>query len=137
MSAKCRQETLEKFSVPIEEDDLAELKAPSSPLPIRAGRRKASKVVVVIDDDDREDDQDFVMKEEHSDGDDFIDDEDDDSAFKPSASKKGKEKMKARGKAKKTFPDTRYGNVRGGNPQVMLISLKVGRLIFFETFSLI
>jgi SWI/SNF-related matrix-associated actin-dependent regulator of chromatin subfamily A3 len=132
MSAKRRQETLERFSVPIEEDDASKPQGvdASSPLPIRAGRRRTSKIVLDSEDNDFEQDKDYVMEDGSDDDDDFIDDDDDDSAFITKSKSKGKGKANAKPKTKKkaaskTFFEPHSRAPGEENPQVMLISLKV------------
>lgn len=133
MSAKRRQETIARFSVPLEEGAVhavpAETAVPNS------GRRSRK----VYDNADEEiidlagSDDDFHMTGSQDDDDDFIDDEDDDAAF---SRKKGKSKAKAKGKAKATAKPSK-ASIRAGldgtsftgvNPKVMLISLKAVRV---------
>jgi SWI/SNF-related matrix-associated actin-dependent regulator of chromatin subfamily A3 len=130
MSAKRRQETLERFSLPLEDDVISGI---SSETPLRGGRSSTQVTShedsIEIDDDDA----DFTMNGV-SDDDDFLDDDNDDSGFS-SKPRKGKGKSKAEGKAK--AKSTTRTNLRaafngssfaGENPKVMLISLKAGAL---------
>lgn len=134
MSAKRRQETLERFSLPLE-DDMTSGISSETPLVSSRGCRSSTQVTSHEEsiDTDGDGDADFTMNGD-SDDDDFLDDEDNDSAFsfKP---RKGKGKSKAKGKAK--AKSTARNSVRSGfngssfageNPKVMLISLKAGAL---------
>ncbi|KIY50140.1 hypothetical protein FISHEDRAFT_71758 [Fistulina hepatica ATCC 64428] len=125
LSAKRRQETLKRFSVPLSDDVAVHL---PDAVPVR--RRRTTKINVSDSfvDDDKED-ADFVMAEEDDDND-FIDDEDDDSAFKPKAKGRGKGKAR-KGKARVASIadfDTCNAFDDSVNPKVMLISLKAGAL---------
>ncbi|THH08085.1 hypothetical protein EW145_g2943 [Phellinidium pouzarii] len=133
MSAKRRQETLERFCVPVQDDqsmsssESSSLSSRLSPAPkatpVGLRRRKISKIV--LDDDDNFVEE-VVAKDD--DDDDFLEDGDV-SAWIMEAESKGKGK----GKAKKTqikkslssFTDSFLGST---NPKVMLISLKAGAL---------
>lgn len=138
MSAKRRQETIARFSVPLEDDEMpAQMltQAPSASAPVSATRatrqrRKstrtntASSEIIDLAGDDAGD-GDFVVNLSDDDDDDFIDDSDEDDRPK----KKGKGKAKAKGKAKKkAAPKPTYDLDDGVNPKVMLISLKAGAL---------
>lgn len=109
MSARKRQETLERFCVPLE-DETTPVPSQSDKSNRRARSTKASCKGADLDRDDE---------------DDFIDDgnQDDDVVF-VSQSKKGKGKGKA--KANKTAYERLLSSFE--NPQVMLISLKAGAL---------
>ncbi|TFK94573.1 hypothetical protein K466DRAFT_509225 [Polyporus arcularius HHB13444] len=155
MSARRRQETIARFSVPIEADSsgpalsqaappsLSQATAPPSSQPTvpassqrssrRRGRATQSTVIDDIFNDDKDKDDDFVMDDDdQDDDDDFIDDDDDDTPFR-TQSKKGKGKAKSKPKAKKrvSIPSTPAldgSQFDGVNPRVMLISLKAGAL---------
>ena len=124
MSAKRRQETIARFSVPIKEEvHVATQPSTTQDRPKRQTRRSRTNIpsdaeVVVLDDDD---DGDFVAGDEEED-DDFIDSDDD----RPTT-KKGKGKSKGKNRAS---PEPDYDEVvyEGVNPKVMLISLKAGAL---------
>ncbi|KAI0690203.1 SNF2 family N-terminal domain-containing protein [Cerioporus squamosus] len=151
MSARRRQETIARFSVPIEADasapvlsqapSLSQATAPPSSQPTESAssqrssrRRSRATQSTVIDDifnDDNDKDDDFVMSDDdQDDDDDFIDDEDDDAPPR-TQSKKGKPKPKPKGTKKASLPSTpaldstQFDDV---NPRVMLISLKAGAL---------
>ncbi|KAI0743822.1 SNF2 family N-terminal domain-containing protein [Daedaleopsis nitida] len=158
MSARRRQETIERFSVPIEADasapSLSQATAPRLSQAIappssqvtepmssqRSSRRSRSKKSIVIDDPidslDKDQDDDFVMRDDQDDDDDdFIVDDSDDEAPRRMQSKKGKGKASARGNVKKkaasvlaSIPAPSYPKYDGANPRVMLISLKAGAL---------
>lgn len=154
MSARRRQETLECFSVAIEEgSEDAELLAPSAsqtrsqPQNKSAGRStrqrgEGAAAFPMEDDGTNEGDDDFVPDGADDDDDDFVV-SDDDTPWGQSKSKKGngKGKGKANGKAKTkgkskarftgedsvvTYKSTAVAF--GANPKVMLISLKAGAL---------
>ncbi len=143
MSAKRRQETIARFSVPIESDtpapSLRQATAPSlnhstAPPSSQRSRRVRSTTSVTLDgsiDDDA--DGDFVLGDEQDNvDDDFIDDDDDDLAPRRTQSK-GKGKAKAKGKGRKSngsvrAPPPSNPELDGFNPRVMLISLKEGAL---------
>ncbi|KAI0702988.1 SNF2 family N-terminal domain-containing protein [Cerioporus squamosus] len=149
MSARRRQETIARFSVPIEADASAPVlsQAPSysqatappfsqpteSASSQRSSRRRSratqSTVIDDIFNDDNDKDDDFVMSDDdQDDDDDFIDDEDDDAPPR-TQSKKGKAKPKGTKKASlpstPALDSTQFDDV---NPRVMLISLKAGAL---------
>lgn len=122
MSAKRRQETIARFSVPIREDAAPATSATDNARTTRQRKRTKTTTpddeVVVLDDDG---DGDFVMSG-GEDNDDFIGDNDD----KPSKKKrKGKGKGKQREHATPISDDMIFN---GTNPTVMLISLKAGAL---------
>ncbi|KZT00465.1 uncharacterized protein LAESUDRAFT_553779 [Laetiporus sulphureus 93-53] len=139
MSARRRQETIARFSVPLDgsvQTSVIENDEPAS-RPIR--RRGRSNIAVVQDDEDaavRDDDNDadFAPTNENGEDSDFIDDEDDERNKRW----KGKGKAKAaNGKKIARFSITgpsvsiyldgsAFGNEV--NPRVMLISLKAGAL---------
>ncbi|KAG5648541.1 hypothetical protein DXG03_003152 [Asterophora parasitica] len=98
MSARRRQETIARFSVPIADD---------------ASIQESSANVNCDDEDD------YVMSDNEDD--DFIDDEDDDCAF--SGKKKRGRKTKSKGKGRASYSGPSYA---GENPKVMLLSLKAG-----------
>lgn len=153
MSARRRQETIARFSVPIKPGEVttapplsqvAQLSSsqPSEPVPSQraARRRTRSSQSILLDgslDDDKDDD--FIMVDPSSDDDDdpFIDDENV-PPTRTQAAKKGKGKAKggAKGKGKKTarvsdlVPEEfmSAANTSDVNPRVMLISLKAGAL---------
>ncbi|RPD63881.1 hypothetical protein L227DRAFT_542891 [Lentinus tigrinus ALCF2SS1-6] len=146
MSARRRQETIARFSVPVEADSVPSLSQatapPSSQLTEpassqrssrRRGRITQSSTVVdeIFADDDKDDD--FVVGDDaQDDDDDFIDDEDDDAPARTQSKKgKGKAKPTTRGKKKASIPSTPVVDAPefdGVNPRVMLISLKAGAL---------
>ncbi|KAH8119200.1 SNF2 family N-terminal domain-containing protein [Phellopilus nigrolimitatus] len=132
MSAKRRQETLERFCIPVQDDQYSfqsfSQRPQPSPVPVSSlGRRSnASSNKIILDSDDDEDDEkdrEFVSNG-NDDDDDFL--EDDDSVWV----KKGKGKDKGKGKAKntQTKKSLGYSAFDGINPKVMLISLKAGAL---------
>lgn len=141
MSAKRRQETIARFSVPLEDDESPAQILTQAPAPAPATqsgrstrqRRKTNRnnptsdVVDLVADDDADDD--FVMPADDGDDDDdsFIVDDSDDE--RPKKKAKGKGKAKTNGK-RKAAPKSDYrDNLRDGvNPKVMLISLKAGAL---------
>lgn len=133
MSAKRRQQTIARFSIPIA-DDAGTTPAftrpqPAAPSSQRRTRRKIATVVdsdddvVVLDDDN---DGDFVAQFEDNDSD-FIDDEDADERPKKKTKGKGKAKAKGRGKGKAVARNA-FTGLDDVNPRVMLISLKAGAL---------
>jgi SWI/SNF-related matrix-associated actin-dependent regulator of chromatin subfamily A3 len=140
MSAKRRQETIARFSVPLEDDDapaqlLTQAHAATQSSRTTRQRRKtahassASDVIDLVADDDA--DADFVAPAHKEDDDNFIvdDSEDDQPKRKDKGRSKGKAMAKARGKRKAAsklkFDDSLADSV---NPKVMLISLKAGAL---------
>ena len=137
MSARRRQETIARFSIPIEEGDIGSTdrqvtaSQTSAATPSQRATRRSTRSTQVVLDESFEDDRDhdYVMTADQDD-DDFIDDEDDDGSIR-TQSKKSKSKAKAKGKKKATQP-TRVsppdGHFDGVNPRVMLISLKAGAL---------
>lgn len=152
MSAKRRQETLERFSVPLSENEapLPQSRSPSpvSQVPARAAdsespepttttrRGRKTRRAIVLDSDDFVDPQD-------ADGD-FImnggDESDDDFVVQDDTPKKNEGKSKnSKGKQKARVPDPFDEDDDdilpalppvdpSGNPRVMLISLKAGAL---------
>ena len=135
VSAKRRQETLERFSLPLEDDVTSRISS-ETPLPSSRGRRSSTQVTSHEEsiDTDGDGDADFTVNGDSEEDNDFLDDEDDDSAFS-SKPRKGKGNSKAKGKAK--AKSTVRSSVRSGfngssfageNPKVMLISLKAGAL---------
>ncbi|KAI0633366.1 SNF2 family N-terminal domain-containing protein [Trametes polyzona] len=151
MSARRRQETIARFSVPINPDEAVSVpplspatqppsSQPSEPvLSQRSTRRRTrSSQSLLLDEsiDDGKDD-DFVLDDTVDDGDDdFMVDEDDENVPPlRSQAKKGKGKAAARGKGKKASRVVNDPVVSepasmadGVNPRVMLISLKAGAL---------
>ncbi len=146
MSARRRQETIARFSVPIEAfsalaPPLSQATAPPSSQPTepassqRSTRRSRSTKSMIVESIDDDKDDDFVMGGgQVDDDDDFIDDDDDDAAPARTQPKKGKGKGKAntnakgKGKKKASLPNPSYPEFDGPNPRVMLISLKAGAL---------
>lgn len=130
MSARSRQDTIARFSVPITEEDAATRSAPRAPQPTtstgRPSRRKTRSSRMVIDvDADGAGDADFVAGDDGDDSD-FLDDDEEERP-----SKKRRVKKKAAGKAsvEDDFPFPLNGTTFGKqNPRVMLISLKAGAL---------
>ena len=127
MSARRRQETLERFSIPLE-DELTSRTSSETALPASRPRRSSTQMVSLEDSVDIDDNNGIA------DDDDFLDDEDDDRAF---SSKRrngtGKTKGKGKGKAKSTGRISARAGFNGAsfvgeNPKVMLISLKAGAL---------
>ncbi|EKM54585.1 uncharacterized protein PHACADRAFT_197015 [Phanerochaete carnosa HHB-10118-sp] len=135
MSAKRRQETIARFSVPIAEDGSPALALTQAPTASQASRstrvrRKSSRNVSsdVLDlTADSDGDADFVAPADESDDDSFIDDFEDE---RPKKKGKGKGKGKANGKRKASTPKSNYHFALpdGANPKIMLISLKAGAL---------
>ena len=110
MSAKRREEAINRFSVPVVESD-GEVSQQT-----RGTRTRKSRASIESGADKDNDNLDSAMEVgDFTDDDDFLDDSEDETAW----SKKGKGKAKSRvkGKAKATFTS-------GENPKVMLISLK-------------
>ena len=137
MSARRRQETLEQFSIPIEESMTSTQAAQPSQTASRPSRRRASTQMTqdVADEafqDQGDDDGDFHPNGAQDDDgeDDFI--SDDDTVWM----KKGKGKAKAKGKGKRATrmkssasTSAAYDSaISGAIPRVMLISLKAGAL---------
>jgi SWI/SNF-related matrix-associated actin-dependent regulator of chromatin subfamily A3 len=120
LSARRRQEALERFSIPLEADDDFAVDV-EIPLPPRRGRTSrqtslAGEDALLVDDASS-----FIVDDADDDGD--YDFEDDIS----SRVKKGKGKSKAvknKGKAKARFDSALGDRI----PRVMLISLKAGAL---------
>ncbi|EGO00039.1 hypothetical protein SERLA73DRAFT_167889 [Serpula lacrymans var. lacrymans S7.3] len=116
MSAKRRQETLERFCVPLED-------APAStetPLPPSLRTRRSARAIYT-DDSLINDEKDASFVADGADHDfdgDFL-------APTRSQKVKGKGKSRAKTSAKPTFKDSFF---TGENPKVMLISLKAGAL---------
>lgn len=132
MSAKKRQEVLARFSVPIAEAPIVDDDAMDVE-PATSRRRKASRRAVMDDDDDdnfapTRQDSDFTPMGQDDD-DDFIVSDDDDSYSTKKSKGKGKAKAKGKGKARAPSPerldDLSFGN--GGNPKILLLSLKAVR----------
>ena len=135
ISAKRRQETLEIFSVPLGQDapEIANIR--STPIAsasegqqmrrsLRSTRRCAAGEYEETD----------AMLNDNRDGDDFLPqndfDSDDGDNGPPTGNKKGKGKVKDKGKAaaRYDFASVGIAAMNGINPKVMLISLKAGAL---------
>lgn len=126
MSAKRRQETIARFSIPVQEDDSLPTSTQDVLISTQNTRTRKrttrSSAKIVIDggvDDDK--DSDFVVNNDNDDDDDFIVDDRD---RKPA--KKGKGKRKAAITISDLDPPVYSAD--GVNPRVMLISLKAGAL---------
>ncbi|TFY76637.1 hypothetical protein EWM64_g7375, partial [Hericium alpestre] len=141
MSARRRQETIERFSVPLEENNeiMAEPTSTSTQTQTqgRSTRRRTGTQTTFIEVNGDDGDGEFLPVAEDDDGDDdFLDDSEDDSAWtKKGKGKKGKGKAKAKPKratktrfAATSSTVTYEPLVSGVNPRVMLISLKAGAL---------
>lgn len=116
MSAKRREETIRRFSVPIVGEETAQQGRPSR------SRGRGGEPAGDVGDDDDDGGSDFEMNEAVDD-DDSLDDEEDSSAWSKKAKTQKKGKGKAKPKAKAT--SAAYGSAFSGeNPRVMLISLK-------------
>lgn len=137
MSARRRQETIARFSVPITEDTAPATQSVSQLGSTgRAQRRTRKKTSNVVTDDEDDvgmngndgNDSDFVAQDQDGDDSDFTDDEDADD--RPKKKPKGKGKAKAqRGRATSSRVDMLDGSAfEDVNPKVMLISLKAGAL---------
>ncbi|KZT19055.1 hypothetical protein NEOLEDRAFT_1142558 [Neolentinus lepideus HHB14362 ss-1] len=131
MSAKRRQETLERFSVPIDEDSPEETvasttsqAAPQSTHRRRQTRRKSTAPIVLDSDPLTGQDDDFVP--DNNDDDVSFAEDDSDEEVARNSRKKGKGKGKARASTRKA--GSSLVNFDGPNPKVMLISLKAGAL---------
>ncbi|KAF5380521.1 hypothetical protein D9615_004518 [Tricholomella constricta] len=98
MSARRRQETIERFSVPIADG-------------VPADENKMGNM-------NGEDSGDYIMDDDE---DEFIDDEDDDCTF--SRKKKKGKKARSKGKGRASVSGSSFA---GENPKVMLLSLKAG-----------
>lgn len=127
MSAKRRQETIARFSVPIKED------AAPAPATIptqsngRTTRQRKRTNNVIPDDDilvpDDDGDADFVADGDDDDDDFIVDDEP-----KKQTKATSKAKGKRRESPKTAFDDLMSASFDGPNPKIMLISLKAGAL---------
>jgi SWI/SNF-related matrix-associated actin-dependent regulator of chromatin subfamily A3 len=122
MSAKRRQDAIERFSIPLEDSNADILD--ESPIP--TSRSCSSKTLSRVNSDD----EDAASGVDDSDEEFLDDDDDEDCAFVSSTQKKGKGRAKTtkRGKATKhkaAFDRSAFG---GENPKVMLLSLKCGSL---------
>lgn len=123
LSAKKRQEVLERFSIPLDPD---ESPAPGEPLP--PTRQHPTQTQITADDENATNgkDSDFVVGND-TDDDDF--EEDISTYVKKSRVKETKSKGKGKAKAipavKQVFDGSAF---YGENPKVMLISLKAGAL---------
>ncbi|KAF8556100.1 hypothetical protein OG21DRAFT_1506885 [Imleria badia] len=128
LSARKRQEVLERFSIPLDPD---ESPAPGEPLPTSSTstRRRRTQTQLAADEDDENvtdgNDSDFVA------GNDTDDDFEEDISTHVKKSKAKDKKKKGKGKAK-AIPTTKQvfdgSAFHGQNPKVLLISLKAGAL---------
>lgn len=147
MSARRRQETIARFSVPVKSDDVVSAVPFSQAIQPavsevagasqRSARRRtrASQSILLDEAGDNEKDDDFVINDTDVDDDDFIDDDDENVPPARTRGKKGKAVTKGKGKAKAKKvvraddiapePISLADDV---NPRVMLISLKAGAL---------
>ncbi|KIJ68013.1 hypothetical protein HYDPIDRAFT_107592 [Hydnomerulius pinastri MD-312] len=124
LSARRRQEVLERFSIPLESGAPSSTFEETPLLPTR--RRRITTQSTLVDDEDSfadEKDSDFIVDSD----DDNFDESIASQAKKGKAKAKGKGKAKAgpRAKAKPVFDGSAFS---GENPRVMLISLKAGAL---------
>ncbi|KAH7915183.1 SNF2 family N-terminal domain-containing protein [Hygrophoropsis aurantiaca] len=127
MSAKRRQETLERFSIPLD-DATSTTATDEAPLPT-ARRTRASRVPASFDEDDTmvaDDDSDFVAEDDDDDFDEAISTRAKRSKTKAKGKGKANPKAKAASRASKANFDNALSNEE--NPKVMLISLKAGAL---------
>ena len=116
MSARRRQEVLERFSIPLE--------VKNTPPITKRSRRSVAKVIIDSDDYDPED-RDFVSEEQSDDDGSLPDYSDNDSVCRTKKGKgKGKAKMKSKPKRATYFHAFSDCEI----PVVMLISLKAGAL---------
>ena len=121
MSAKRRQETIARFSVPVREETTSVVPSSDGGRPTR--KRKRTKVAIEHKDVDELNDaadSDLIQDEDKED-DDFVDDD-------GGASSKKKGKGKSKGKQRQMSPINDEFAFDGPNPKVMLISLKAGAL---------
>lgn len=129
LSAKRRQETLERFCVPLEDSTSPTPSAPApslTPAPLTRRRSQPMQMVLAGDSDEDVNDADFIAAEDSDDS--FLDD---DAVFKPLKKGKGKGKGKAKTSNSREAENSRSHSsmpVNGTNPKVMLISLKAGAL---------
>jgi SWI/SNF-related matrix-associated actin-dependent regulator of chromatin subfamily A3 len=115
MSAKRRQEAIERFSVPLDDGDIS-YSTSHCPIPSkRSGNKSRITAAYGVDDDDS------MISGDDGDSN-FLDDDDDDTAFSSTQKSKGKGKAKA----KATYRTKDF--LPGENPKVMLLSLKCGSL---------
>lgn len=112
MSAKRREETIRRFSVPIDGDEVE----PTHQNRPKRSRRNGGGTVSLGDVSDDNGGSDFDM-----DDDDFLGDEDDSAGSKNKTQKKGKGKAKPKSRSTKAAYQSAF---EGENPRVMLISLK-------------
>ncbi|KAH9941011.1 SNF2 family N-terminal domain-containing protein [Amylocystis lapponica] len=129
MSARRRQETIARFSVPLDGQSITVAPSQTQESLPRGGRRRgrpsrASTSAVAVYDDAN--DGDFV--DDGGNDSDFIDDDDEDAAPKKKGKGKGKGKKKARASVAPRFAVLDGSAFGGINPKVMLISLKAGAL---------
>ncbi|KAL5507134.1 ARC19 [Sanghuangporus vaninii] len=124
MPVKERQETLERFNVPLDEDEINVSQAqsrrspPPSSAPSRSTRKKKIKTIVVDSDVEDGKDEDFTNSRDNDSDDSFLDD--DLSAWT--------KKPKGKGKAKVKAATSKAISNGCAIPKVMLISLKAGSL---------
>ncbi|EPQ57350.1 hypothetical protein GLOTRDRAFT_74086 [Gloeophyllum trabeum ATCC 11539] len=125
MSAKRRQETLERFSIPLDDESVDDgvLNAPTSTArPRRQTRKSAATGTLHSGSGVGQEDGDFVP-DEQDDDDPFIDDDSDDGE------NRRRKKRGSKCKAKSSAGKAGYAAIASGpNPRVMLISLKAGAL---------
>ncbi|OCH84706.1 hypothetical protein OBBRIDRAFT_891624 [Obba rivulosa] len=127
MSAKRRQETIARFSIPLQEDCSATIPplTSESSRPIRRRPRPSQPISanepIVLDDDE---DGDFDASDSGVD-DEFVDDDVDGAPRRKGKAKNGKGKQKA---ISAPFSSSNTNLLDGPNPKVMLISLKAGAL---------
>ena len=137
MSARARQETISRFSIPITDADVAAMPASQSKRASqpttstgRPARRKTRSSRVAVDAEaeaDNGDDSDFVAGDDGDDSDFMEEDEDERPSKKMRA--KGKGKAVAKDPIEDDLPLSLNGSSFGKqNPRVMLISLKAGAL---------
>ena len=123
LSARKRQEVLERFSIPLDPD---ESPAPGEPLPTTRRRETQTEITVDEDDTNTTDGNDLNLVAGNDTDDDF--DEDISTRVKKSKAKgkgKGKAKVKAIPAVKQVFDGSAF---YAENPKVLLISLKAGAL---------
>lgn len=119
LSARRRQEVLERFSIPLDPD---ESPAPGEALPSTSGRQTQTEIVVVEDDENTTNDKDSDFVPGNDTDDEFADDI---STRVKKSVVKNKGKMKAVPPVKQVFDGSAFYRE---NPKVMLISLKAGAL---------
>lgn len=134
MSAKRRQEAIQRFSVPLA-DSVSPVPgdkgSAAAAVPLGRKRRASKKMALSteIEDVDDNSDDDFTMTSHDEDADDFLDDDNDESLLSKKSQKKGKGKGKGNGRSKaRRHDDSDDDSLADDNPKVMLISLKAGAL---------